>query len=92
MDKETCESILTILGAIGLVVVVILFAPFLNFILGYFIGWLISKTFGATLLAGLKLLGLNITITQLPLLCGTLNVIGSFFRNSKEIEKDKGKF
>lgn len=88
--NNTFKDILTIIGAFGLVIVIIIFSPFLNFILGYFIGWLITKTFGTTFLAGLNLLGLKLTMTQIPLLCGTLNAIGSFFRNTVKTET-KGK-
>ena len=71
------ELIIIILGALALIV----FSPFLSFACGWLIGWLIKIVFGATLVTGLKLLNINIDVGSIPLLCGTLNVIGMFFRN-----------
>ena len=80
---------LSIFGAIALMVLLIIFAPFINFILCYFTGWLIKITFGATLCNGLALIGINLSPSSLPLLCGTLGVIGSFFKSTTTVRKDK---
>lgn len=57
----------------------IFISPFLSFIEGWVVGWLIKAIFGTTFIAGLQLLNINIDINSIPLLCGTLSVIGSFF-------------
>lgn len=80
---------LSIFGAIALMVLLVIFAPFINFILCYFTGWLIKITFGATLCNGLALIGINLSPSSLPLLCGTLGVIGSFFKSKTTVRKDK---
>lgn len=64
-----------------MIILLIVFGPFLNFVWGYFIGWLIQNTFGLTLCNGLSMIGISITPNSLPLLCGTLGVIGSFFKS-----------
>lgn len=57
--------------------------PFLNFSLGLGIGYIIYVTFGKTFVEGLTLLNLHITPEQIPLFCGTLACIGSFFKNPR---------
>lgn len=49
---------------------------------GWITGWIIKVTFGDTMIQGLGLLGFNIAKESLPLMCGTLGVIGSFFKNT----------
>lgn len=68
--------------SIVIIILLIIFEPFINFLLGYFTGWLIENTFGLTLCNGLQMLGISITPNSLPLFCGTLGVIGSFFKTS----------
>ena len=80
---------LSIFGAITLIVLIIIFSPFINFILCYFTGWLIKITFGAILCNGLALIGINLSPSSLPLLCGTLGVVGSFFKSTIRVRKDK---
>lgn len=80
---------LSIFGAIALMVLLVVFAPFINFVLCYFTGWLIKITFGVTLCNGLALIGINLSPSSLPLLCGTLGVIGSFFKSTTTVRKDK---
>ena len=82
---EVVTAILLIIGCLGLIFIV----PFLSFIIGLIIGWLIKISFGAMFISGLKLIGLDIPIESIPLLCGVLNVIGSFFRSRNFITKDK---
>lgn len=80
------ELILIIIGCIALVLII----PFLSFIEGWFIGWLIKIVFGATFVSGLKMFNINIDANSIPLLCGTLSIIGSFFRTGV-IPKNKNK-
>lgn len=80
------DDIIAAFGALCLVIVIIIFAPFIGFIMSYFTGWLIKITFGPTLCKGLAILGLAIVPEQLPLMCGTLGVIGSFFKSITKIK------
>ncbi|MCC8068819.1 MAG: hypothetical protein LIO71_03585 [Ruminococcus sp.] len=66
--------------AILLLILLIIFEPFLYFICGWFTGLLIEITFSNMFINGLALLGITITTSQIPLLCGTLGVIGCFFK------------
>ena len=75
---EIMTIILIILGTI----VLIFASPFINFIFGWIVGWFIKIIFGTIFISGLKLIGIKISIDTIPLLCGTLNLIGSFFRSS----------
>ncbi len=73
---------LEVFGAVILLILIVLVSPFVGFCCGWLTGWIIKVTFGATMVNGLGLLGLNIAKESLPLLCGTLGVIGSFFKNT----------
>lgn len=77
------DDIIATFGVLCLAAALINFAPFLDFIMSYFTGWLIEITFGPTLCKGLAILGLAIVPEQLPLICGILGVIGSFFKSDK---------
>lgn len=75
----------TALGCFGVIVpfvILILVSPFIGFCSGWVTGWIIKVTFGDTMIKGLGLLGLNIAKESLPLVCGTLGVIGSFFKST----------
>jgi hypothetical protein len=67
----------------------ILICPFIDFALGYIIGLIIKITFGGTFIAGLKLLGINISADSIPLLCGTLSLVGSFFKSTNPNNKNQ---
>lgn len=69
-------------GVIALAILLILVFPFIGFCCGWITGWIIKVTFGDTMIQGLGLLGFNIAKESLPLMCGTLGVIGSFFKNT----------
>lgn len=63
----------------GLIILIII-CPFLYFISGWITGWLIQLIFAPTFIRGLSLIGINISADSIPLFCGTLGVIGSFFK------------
>ena len=83
MDKKT-------FGLIILAAVITVFFPFILFILGCFTGLLIEITFGELFVKGLSLLHISIDKTQIPLLCGIIAIIGSFFRNTMNVNNKKG--
>ena len=77
MKKKTLGNIaIIILG-----VLLILVSPFISFCLGWFVGLLIKIIFGTTFIKGLGLIGIMITKDQIPLLCGVIGTIASFFKN-----------
>jgi ribose/xylose/arabinose/galactoside ABC-type transport system permease subunit len=86
-DNDTVEA-LSCFGLIMLVVAVLIFSPFISFICGWITGWLIKITFGDTFIQDLSMLGLSFNKEALPLFCGTLGVIGSFFRHTA-VKKNK---
>ena len=69
-------------GAILIVVVSIFIFPWLAFWLAYFGGWIAKIVFGKYLIQGLAMLGLDITLDQIPLLAGVLGWIGGFFKTT----------
>ena len=71
--------------------ILIFISPFIAFAEGWIVGWLIKIIFGTVFISGLKLIGINITVNAIPLLCGTLNLIGSFFRPGTDITSLKTK-
>lgn len=71
--------------------ILIFVSPFIAFAEGWLVGWLIKIIFGTIFVSGLNLIGINITVNAIPLLCGTLNLIGSFFRPGTDITSLKTK-
>lgn len=64
---------------IGIIIIII---SFLNFAHGWIIGNFIKWIFGATFISGLEIFGIHISPESIPLVCGTLAVIGSFFKST----------
>lgn len=61
--------------------------PFINFACGFLAGLIIKVTIGTYIIAGLNLIGLNISLNSLPLFFATLAVIASFFKTSYSTKK-----
>ena len=77
------------IGIIILSVVMWLVGPIINFFCGYIAGSVLSWAVGDTLINGLNVL-FNTTrfgAHMLPMICGTLAVIGSFFKSSLSTSK-----
>ena len=84
MNKTNITVVIfTIIGIIALFI----FLPFLCFAGGWITGWLIKLIFGNTFCNGLALIGIHIAPSQIPLLCGIIGVIGSFFKNTINTNK-----
>ena len=81
------EDVFDFLGVISLAILLVIFSPLINFGLAFFIGWLIKITFGAVFCQGLALLGINISPAMIPLFCGTMGVISSFFKSAVSFKK-----
>lgn len=80
--NDDATAALGCFGVIVLFILLIVISPFIGFCEGWVTGWLIKVTFGDTMIKGLGLLGLNIAKESLPLVCGTLGVVGSFFKST----------
>lgn len=83
-DKEKSA----VVGAIVAVVIIFILEPFLTFWLGYFCGWLAKIFIGSRLVEGLNLLHISIEANQIPLFTGVIAWIGSFFKNTANVNKN----
>lgn len=73
--------------AIVLLVLMIVFLPFLCFVSGWITGFLAMHIFGATLTRGLMLIGINVTPDKLPLLFGTIATVAGLFKSSVRVKE-----
>lgn len=74
---------LTIFGGCLIAIVLVILSPILCFLGGWICGWLLKFFIGDTVANGLNLL-LNtarFTPESLPIVCGALATIGSFFKS-----------
>lgn len=72
------------LGMLIMLIVTIIVAPILCFLGGYISGLILKLTVGGFVVNGLNLI-LNttrFTADKLPIICGALAVVGSFFKSS----------
>lgn len=75
---------LTIFGGCLTAIILIILSPVLCFFEGWICGWLLKLFTGDTIANGLNLL-LNttrFTPESLPIVCGVLATVGSFFKSS----------
>lgn len=78
------------LGCVGLIfisflsIAVTIFSPVIAFGISYFIGWIMSLCIGGVVANGLNMIFATDRFTPevIPLFCGTMGLIGSFFRKS----------
>lgn len=85
--KSMIGGIITMIIAI----LIIICAPALYYFGGWITGHLLSWIIGDTVIYGLNyLFNTNrFTIDMLPTICGTLGVIGSFFKNTTTTSSNK---
>lgn len=77
------------LSVLVTIIVTIIIAPILCFLGGYVSGLILNWTVGGFVVNGLNLM-LNttrFTADKLPIICGALAVVGSFFKSSLNISK-----
>lgn len=86
MNKDSLEGF-SIFGIIIAVIVMIIISPLLYFLGGWITGCILSWTIGESIVRGLSLLNIHITVDNLPLFCGVLGVIGAFFRDASTFKK-----
>lgn len=78
------EKFVGCLGMLIMLIVTIIVAPILCFLGGYVSGLILNWTVGGFVVNGLNLM-LNttrFTADKLPIICGALAVVGSFFKSS----------
>lgn len=80
MNKDNLGG-LSIFGIIIAVIAIIILNPLFCFLGGWITGCILSWTIGESIIKGLSLLNIHIAIDNLPLFCGVLGVIGSFFKS-----------
>ena len=68
-----------ILYTIGILIALYLVAPLIYFGFGYVTGLVIKFTIGRWVIEGLSIVGVYITMQQIPILCGVLSLISMFF-------------
>lgn len=89
MNKE----FFAIIGAIGVIILAVVFWPFITFWLGYFTGWLTKITVGAKVCSALNAtLGTSFTPEVLPWVGAALGWIGSFFKTVNTNTTYKSKY
>ena len=59
-------------------ILMFIFSPFICYWLGYLSGILVVWLVGDNIVAGLSYLGLNVTVHQIPVITGTLSVLGGY--------------
>lgn len=78
------EKFVGCLGVLITLIVMIIIAPILCFLGGYISGLILNWAVGGLVVNGLNLI-LNttrFTADKLPIICGALAVVGSFFKSS----------
>lgn len=68
-----------ILYTIGILITLYLVSPLIYFGFGYVTGLVIKLTIGRWVIEGLSIVGVYITMQQIPILCGVLSLISMFF-------------
>ena len=79
---------IALIGGLVMLVGLVIVLPFLYFAGGWIVGHLIKWTFGTTFVSGLAMLGIHIFPESIPIFCGVLAVIGSFFKNATINKKE----
>ena len=67
----------------------LILSPFVDFLLGFIIGIVIKLIFSDIFIKGLSLLNISISVNQIPMFCGILSLIGSFFKSHSVKESNK---
>ena len=72
-------------------ILLIIFGPAMNYFFGWITGHLLSWVCGDTVVNGLNYLfnTTRFTVDNLPMICGTLGIIGSFFKNMSSTSYNK---
>lgn len=77
-DTKFSEAVAFLITAI----IISIISPFLVFWISYIIGYFVKWTIGNILIQGLMLFNINIPIEKIPLACGVLGFISSYFNTT----------
>lgn len=85
------KELIGCLGAAALLIFVVIVCPLLYYFGGWITGHILSWFIGDTVVSGMNyLFNTNrFTVNMLPTICGTLGVIGSFFKNTSTTSSKK---
>lgn len=86
------EILMTIIGAMVLILIFVIINPLVCAAGGYFAGWVLSSIFkfaGLWVVNGASALGLEFTLAQLPLLGAFLGFVSAFFKSGSDFTKKK---
>lgn len=64
-----------------LCILILICGPILYFFEGFIVGIILKITIGGLFVQGLSALGIHINLNDIPIICGTISLIGSFFKN-----------
>lgn len=83
------NELLGCFGSVVLLIFVILICPVLYYFCGWVTGHILSWIIGDTVVNGLNYLfnTTRFTVDMLPTICGTLGIIGSFFKGTTTSSK-----
>ena len=78
------------LGGCFLAIIMIFISPLLSFAIGYLVGLILSWCIGNTVANGMNILfdTTRFTPDLLPIVCGALGTVGSFFRTTTSRTKE----
>ena len=79
------------LSAIVIAILMLIFWPVISYFTGYIAGMMIEWLIGDAVINGMNYIfnTTRFTTDMLPITCGTLNVIGSFFRSTSTSSSSK---
>lgn len=80
----------TALGGCLLAIILIFISPLFSFAIGYLVGLILSWCIGNTVANGMNILfdTTRFTPDLLPIVCGALGTVGSFFRTTTTRTKE----
>lgn len=78
-------------SAVIVTVILLIISPALNYFFGWLTGVILQWLIGDTVINGMNYLfnTTRFTVDMLPTICGTLGVIGSFFKSSMSTSSNK---
>lgn len=90
-NNDMGEAIGGCLGAVLVLIVAVILCPVLYYFGGWITGHILSWLIGDTVVNGMNYLFNTdrFTVDMLPTICGTLGVIGSFFKSTHTTSSNK---
>ena len=84
--KETTQKIIIVLIAIFIAAII---SPFIVFWVCYLGGFIVKWLIGNVLVQGFALFGLILPVEKIPLACGTLGFVASYFKTNSKCKYKK---